>query len=87
MPKVNKLDPLYHRRWEEDIGHHPMSEELMFFMKAIDKLEGYPLGDYLETGGDGDVGESLMYLMDPFFEQLEAKIGMKLEAYSPHRWD
>lgn len=56
------------RRWENGIHHHPLSVELMKHMKRMDT------GDQadLRTGGDGDHGETLMFLMDSHFEQLGA---------------
>lgn len=60
-------DPKYNRRWEDGIPHHPMSLKLMEHMEAVD----WENGDHhcLKTGGDGDNGESLMFLMDGFFEK------------------
>jgi len=57
------------RRWEDGIEHHPMSERLMRFIKEHD-FNDY--GDHFcwKVGGDGDNGESLMYMMDAFFEML-----------------
>lgn len=54
-------------RWERGVEHHPMSEALMKWMMDID----FNTGDYfcLKMGGDGDNGESLMFLMDGFFER------------------
>lgn len=62
-------DPLFQRRWEDGIPHHPKSLELMRHMQKVDQEEGCPFD--LSTGGDGDNGETLMYLMDSFFEQQE----------------
>jgi len=55
------------RRWEEGIPHHPMSEKLLKHMKRKDTLDEADL----RTGGDGDMGETLMYLMDSFFEEQD----------------
>jgi len=54
-------------RWEKDIEHHPMSEKLMEWMMDVDFNTGDSL--CLKTGGDGDNGETLMFLMDGFFER------------------
>jgi len=59
-------------RWESGTDHHPKSEELM---RHIAELDFCFMGDYFcwKTGGDGDNGEFLMYLMDMFFELQDAK--------------
>ncbi|QOS99984.1 hypothetical protein JNUCC42_04305 [Brevibacterium sp. JNUCC-42] len=62
------LDP--NKRWELGLDHHPKSIKLY---RHIDKVD-FEHGDYFywKSGGDGDNGEQLMYLMDSFFE-LEDK--------------
>lgn len=55
------------KRWENGIEHHPRSEEIYEALAHLD----YTLGsDYFcfKSGGDGDNGEHLMYLLDIFFE-------------------
>ena len=60
-------DPLFPRRWDEGIAHHPKSLALMEHMMAVDYENG---DDYcLKMGGDGDNGEHFMFLMDGFFEK------------------
>jgi hypothetical protein len=59
-------DPLFQRRWEDGIDHHPKALELMAHMQKVDLEEGLPFD--LSTGGDGDNGETLLYLMDSYFE-------------------
>lgn len=58
-------------RWEKGIDHHPASEKLV---KAIAKLDFKYGGDYFcfKTGGDGDNGEHLMYLLDIYFETKDS---------------
>jgi len=53
-------------RWENGINHHPKSLDLMKHISELDFVNG----DYFcfKMGGDGDNGESLMYLMDMYFE-------------------
>jgi hypothetical protein len=57
-------------RWEKGIPHHPESVKLY---KFIEKLDYEECGDSFgfESGGDGDNGETLMYLMDEYFERLK----------------
>lgn len=59
-------------RWETGMGHHPKSKELM---RHIIELDFCFMDDYFcwKSGGDGDNGEFLMYLMDMFFELQDAK--------------
>ena len=68
--KGPKIDPQWDQRWVDGIEHHPKSEELMEHMQAVDMQEGLPFD--LSTGGDGDNGETLMYLMDSYFEKQDA---------------
>jgi hypothetical protein len=58
------------KRWEEGMDHHPNSEALMNRIKDLDweLLNGH--FDF-KTGGDGDNGETLMYLLDIFFEERD----------------
>lgn len=59
-------DPKYQQRWPEGMPHHFLSEALMKHMMAVDWENGDQL--CLKSGGDGDNGETLMYLMDGWFE-------------------
>ncbi len=53
-------------RWEEGVDHDERSVDLYKFMEAYDwKHNGDSL--QLHSGGDGDIGEELMYLMDEYF--------------------
>jgi hypothetical protein len=54
-------------RWAEGVDHHPKSQELM---KHISELDFAFFDDSFgwKMGGDGDNGESLMFIMDLFFE-------------------
>jgi len=58
------------KRWEQGIDHHPKSKELMIRLQGFDGGVDF---DFLETGGDGDTGESLMYLLDIIFEEDDKK--------------
>ena len=60
------------KRWEQGIPHHPQSIEIY---KAIDALDFKYGGDFFcfKSGGDGDNGEHLMYLLDIYFEAKERK--------------
>jgi len=58
-------------RWEKGVPHHPKSIELM---DALQDIDFYYCNDHhcFKTGGDGDNGEALMYLMDIFFDSQDA---------------
>jgi hypothetical protein len=56
-------------RWEAGTPHHPESEVLLNFLKEIDSQNDFVF-DW-KSGGDGDIGESLMYQLDPLFELLD----------------
>ena len=60
-------------RWEQGIDHHPKSIEIF---KAIEDNDWKYGGDYFcwKSGGDGDNGEHLMYLLDIYFEQKESDL-------------
>ena len=55
------------RRWEQGMPHHPRSEALYRIIADMDLRFG---DDYFcfKSGGDGDNGEHLMYLLDIHFE-------------------
>jgi len=57
-------------RWEQGIPHDPRSKALY---KHIEALDFEQCGDYFgfKSGGDGDNGEHLMYLMDDYWDQQE----------------
>jgi len=61
------------KRWEDGIPHHPKSIELY---KRIENLDFELGGDVFcfKSGGDGDNGEHLMYLMDIYFEEKDTKL-------------
>lgn len=57
-------------RWETGADHHPESEKLMKELSDIDLKYN---SDYFcwKYGGDGDNGETLMYLLDIIFERRD----------------
>lgn len=54
-------------RWSAGIEHHPMSEKIVKDLQGIDFMF---FGMYFDwkIGGDGDIGETLMYQLDVLFE-------------------
>ena len=59
-------------RWEAGIPHDPRSEELYKELADLDWKYG---GDSFcfKSGGDGDNGEQLMYLLDMYFEKKDGR--------------
>ena len=62
-------------RWEKGIPHHPKSVEIFESIEENDWKYG---NDYFcwKSGGDGDNGEHLMYLLDIHFEREDYKMTM-----------
>lgn len=59
-------------RWEKNIPHDKRSEELYHFISEYDfKFVGdsFPFN----SGGDGDNGETLMYILDEYFADKDKK--------------
>jgi len=59
-------------RWEQGIDHDPRSEKIIRAMARLD----WELCDGaldIEVGGDGDNGETMMYLLDCYFEEEDQK--------------
>jgi hypothetical protein len=58
------------QRWERGIEHDPRSVAIYESIEDIDyKLGGDRFG--FKSGGDGDNGEDLMYLLDIHFDRLD----------------
>jgi len=55
-------------RWEDGLPHHKKSEALYKRITENDMKYGNDFLD-LSSGGDGDNGEHLMYLLDIIFEE------------------
>lgn len=63
-------------RWEEGMDHHPESETVIGAMALVDfKLCGLCLD--ISTGGDGDNGESMMFMLDIFYEARDKGLDWK----------
>jgi len=60
------------KRWEQGMAHHPKSVALFDLLAEIDF---HLCKDYFcwKSGGDGDNGEQLMFEMDIYFEEQDAK--------------
>ena len=66
MSDKNPLD----ERWEKGVEHDARSIELYTAIAKIDfEFGGDEMG--FKSGGDGDNGEHLMYLLDVYFEQKD----------------
>ena len=69
---LNKKQRKYKDRWSEGIPHDPRSIKIY---KGIEKIAYEEYGDYFcfKSGGDGDNGEILMYILDDYFEDEDNK--------------
>lgn len=70
---MSKIETDINKRWEEGMDHHPESIKVI---EALGKLDYYLGNDNLcvKTGGDGDNGEHMMYLLDIYFEAKDKGI-------------
>lgn len=70
-PEV-KVTVLPDDRWEQGLDHDERSEALYGFIAEYDgKFADDSLA--LRSGGDGDNGEALMYLLDEYFAALDSE--------------
>ena len=65
------MKPTLDERYEQGIDHDPRSIAIYRHVKKLDdeECEG---SLRLTSGGDGDNGEHIMYLMDDYFWELDA---------------
>jgi len=70
---MSKIETDINKRWENGMAHHPESIKTI---EALGKLDYYLGNDSLcvKTGGDGDNGEHMMYLLDIYFEARDKGI-------------
>lgn len=72
--KVPGVEYDINARWEQGVPHHHKSVDLY---KKLAELDFLFLDDYFcfKSGGDGDNGGFLMYLMDIAFEEQDLSRG------------
>jgi hypothetical protein len=73
MRDKNKVEGVNYdvaERWEKGINHRAESKEIYNRIEALDFIYG---GDSFcfKSGGDGDNGEHLMYLLDIYFDEKD----------------
>ena len=61
-------------RWEKGIPHDKRSEKIYRSIAEIDFQNDDSF--CFKSGGDGDNGETLMYLLDVYFEQKDHEAGI-----------
>lgn len=73
FPKLEvKVTVLPDDRWEQGLDHDERSEALYEFIAKYDRrFADDSLA--LSSGGDGDNGEALMYLLDEYFAALDSE--------------
>jgi hypothetical protein len=67
-PKADGVEYNINARWEGGTPHHPKSIALM---KRLSDIDWIFCNDHFcwKVGGDGDNGESLMFMLDIIFEE------------------
>lgn len=65
MKRPDELKLTIEQRWEQDIPHDLRSVRMYEHIARIDHEQGDVFG--FKSGGDGDNGEHLMYLLDDYF--------------------
>lgn len=60
------------QRWEDGVPHHPEAEQMARELAAVDRLYAGGCLD-LGFGGDGDLGEVMIYLLDIVLELRDAR--------------
>lgn len=64
--------PTVSERWEQGISHDPRSIKIAKGIAAVDFEQCSDSFDWT-FGGDGDNGETLLYLLDVYFEREDSK--------------
>lgn len=62
---MKKIETDPEKRWELGLPHHPESNKIKKIIKQYDTN-----GEF-EFGGDGDNGETLLYILDVYFEKRD----------------
>jgi hypothetical protein len=73
MALVQGIETDINVRWESGMDHHPEASEIVSALAELDFKVG---GDSfcIKTGGDGDNGETMMYLLSIYFEARDKGI-------------
>jgi hypothetical protein len=61
------------KRWEQGVEHHPESIKIYEAIALLDSKYGNDSFSF-SSGGDGDNGEHLMYLLDIHYETIDEQI-------------
>ena len=66
---VGSTQSIIQERWERGIPHNPLSIIIVHALEAVDFRF---FNDYfgIKVGGDGDNGETMMYIFDAYIEEL-----------------
>jgi hypothetical protein len=70
--KIKKVNYSIEDRWQKGVDHNPKSVSLYKRIAELDYEQGNDFFCF-KSGGDGDNGEHLMYLLDIYFDELKAK--------------
>jgi hypothetical protein len=58
-------------RWEKGVAHHALSLKIESHIEKIQEKEDYGI----KFGGDGELGEIILYMLDDYFEEKTQDIG------------
>jgi len=74
---IHGIETCINHRWENGVDHHPESENII---RTLSRLDAAALGCTLDIsyGGDGDNGETMMYLLDIMFEARDKGVDVNL---------
>ena len=83
--KIDGVDYDITKRWEDGVEHDPRSYKLY---KRISDLDFHVGSDSFgfKSGGNGDNGEHLMYLLDILFEEDDVKAKAQAEHLDKLMW-
>lgn len=76
LKKANSLNLVDIDRWSEGMDHHPWSERLIRYVYDEGSVD-------ISIGGDGDDGESIMFVLDSFWES-KPDVKLSIDVITSH---
>ena len=83
LKKIKGINYDINKRWEKGIEHHTESIKLYDRLEDLDLYVGNDLFCF-KSGGDGDNGEHLMFLLDIIFEEKDTLKEKLLGKHAEH---
>jgi hypothetical protein len=69
-------------RWEQNIPHHSNSVRVKKLIDKIQEKEDHGI----KFGGDGDLGETILYILDEYFEQENPEDFFENKKLNEEEW-